>query len=74
MTPSRAAKTPKRKPGKLALVNGEVCGLCEGCSAVCPANAIDVLEAFVVVIADKCTGCGTCLKVCPVGAISLVER
>jgi Fe-S-cluster-containing hydrogenase component 2 len=74
MTPSQATKTNKKKSSKVAAVNGELCGLCEGCSAVCPANAIDVLETFVVVVADTCTGCGTCLKVCPVGAISLVER
>lgn len=74
MTSSQAAKAKRKKPSKVAVVNGELCGLCEGCSAVCPANAIDVLETFVVVITAKCTGCGTCLKVCPVGAISLVER
>jgi NAD-dependent dihydropyrimidine dehydrogenase PreA subunit len=74
MTPPRAAKANKRKPSKVAVINGELCGLCEGCSTVCPANAVEVLETFVVVVPDTCTGCGTCLKVCPVGAISLVER
>jgi MinD superfamily P-loop ATPase len=67
---SPAGKTPK----KLAEVNGELCGICQACATVCPKNAIDVFEHYIVVLSDKCNGCGTCTKVCPVEAIELVER
>jgi Fe-S-cluster-containing hydrogenase component 2 len=64
-----------QKPAKkLANVDKELCGVCQGCATVCPVNAIEVLEGFIEVLSDKCTGCGTCVKVCPVGAITLVER
>ncbi len=59
---------------KLARVNGETCGICQACAIVCPTNAIDVFEHYIVILPDKCNGCGTCTKVCPVEAIKLAER
>ncbi|MDO8056442.1 MAG: 4Fe-4S binding protein [Candidatus Hermodarchaeota archaeon] len=69
------ASTSKKKPGKkLANVDGELCGVCQACATVCPVNAIEVTESFVMVLPEKCTGCGVCVSVCPVGAITLIER
>ncbi|MHA1595991.1 MAG: 4Fe-4S binding protein [Candidatus Baldrarchaeia archaeon] len=52
-------------------MNAELCGLCFGCAASCPQNAIRVTETRIVVEEEKCNSCGICVKVCPVGAISL---
>ncbi|MFX1563523.1 MAG: 4Fe-4S dicluster domain-containing protein [Promethearchaeota archaeon] len=74
MSSTKLAKTRQKTSKKLAFVDVELCGICQGCATVCPVNAIDVLENQAQVIPGKCTGCGICIKVCPVGAITLVER
>lgn len=71
---SPATSTTKKSAKKLADVDGELCGVCQACATVCPVNAIEVTENYIVVIPEKCTGCGVCVKVCPVGAISLINR
>jgi electron transport complex protein RnfB len=35
------------------------------CSAACPFDAIEMVENFPVVNADKCVSCGVCVKTCP---------
>lgn len=71
---SPATSTTKKSAKKVADVDGELCGVCQACATVCPVNAIEVTENYIVVIPEKCTGCGVCVKVCPVGAISLINR
>ena len=71
---SPATSTTKKSAKKLADVDGELCGVCQACATVCPVNAIEVTENYIVIISEKCTGCGVCVKVCPVGAISLTNR
>ena len=43
------------------------------CSAVCPQNAISIVNNTAVVSA-ACNGCGECVKVCPNGIIELLPR
>ncbi len=69
-----ATESSQKRIKKLAKVDKELCGVCQGCATVCPVNAIEVLEGYIEIILEKCTGCGTCEKVCPVGAITLVKR
>ncbi len=69
-----STKSREKASKKLAFINVELCGICQGCATVCPVNAIDVIENQAQVMPDKCSGCGICIKVCPVGAITLVER
>ncbi len=64
----------KKAAKKLAQVDGELCGICQACATVCPVNAIEVTESYIIISREKCTGCGVCLKVCPVGALTLIER
>lgn len=71
---SPATSTTKKSTKKLADVDGELCGVCQACATVCPVNAIDVTEGYIIVVPEKCTGCGVCVKVCPVGAITLIDR
>ena len=44
------------------------------CQAVCPENAIRVINGVAVVDRSKCVGCGLCAKACPRGLIELVPE
>lgn len=44
------------------------------CAAVCPQDAIRVVDGVAVVNRDKCVGCGLCVKACPRGLIELVPE
>jgi ferredoxin len=72
--PPASSGSSKKRAKKLAEVDGELCGVCQACATVCPVNAIEVTESYIIIIPQKCTGCGICVKVCPVGAINLIER
>lgn len=51
---------------------------CDRCKAVCPYNAVEILQsadnstAVSVISGEKCVGCGACKVVCPVSCISVV--
>jgi Fe-S-cluster-containing hydrogenase component 2 len=72
--PPTTNTSKKKTEKKLADVDGELCGICQACATVCPVNAIEVTENYVIVLPEKCTGCGVCVPVCPVGAITLIKR
>jgi ferredoxin len=74
MPPTTTTISSKKQAKKLAEVDGELCGICQACATVCPVNAIEVTESYIIIIPENCTGCGICTKVCPVGAITLIER
>lgn len=42
------------------------------CAAVCPENAISIVDGVAVVNKEKCIGCGLCAKACPKNLIELV--
>ena len=44
------------------------------CQAVCPQNAIRVVNGVAVVSRKLCVGCGLCVKACPRGLIELVPE
>lgn len=41
------------------------------CVAVCPQNAISIVDRVAVVDKSKCIGCGLCAKACPNGLIAI---
>jgi len=43
------------------------------CAAVCPFDAITMIEGFPVVDPDRCVSCGTCVKTCPKKIIELMS-
>ncbi|MEM2933450.1 MAG: 4Fe-4S binding protein [Methanocellales archaeon] len=51
-------------------VNREKCGYCGACVAVCPNNAIELLE-MILLIGNNCDECKICIKMCPVGALEV---
>ncbi|MBR4872375.1 MAG: RnfABCDGE type electron transport complex subunit B [Clostridia bacterium] len=44
------------------------------CAAVCPANAICLMDGIAHVDTSRCLGCGLCEEVCPHNVISLVPQ
>ena len=66
----------KRKPIKLFDRKEDCCG-CTACYAICPKNAIQMLEdeegfLYPYINDNICIGCGQCITVCPLkSAINL---
>jgi ferredoxin len=44
------------------------------CAAVCPQNAISIVDGVAMVNRSRCVGCGLCVKACPKGLIELVPE
>ena len=49
------------------------CDFCGTCVAVCPVDAIQVLEAEVIIDDEVCTHCLSCVAACPCDAWGLVD-
>lgn len=49
----------------MIIVKDDLCDFCGTCVSVCPADAIELLEARLVIDLEKCTDCLNCVKVCP---------
>jgi len=50
---------------------GDGCIGCERCVAVCPAEAITIVNGIAVVDAELCTGCEACVSACPAETITM---
>ena len=50
-------------------VDAEECVGCENCVAVCPTEAITMVEEKAVIDQEKCNECKACIDECPVDAI-----
>lgn len=54
-------------------VDRDRCIDCGACVSICPVEAIEMGEDWVVRFdEEKCVGCGACVKACPMKAITLV--
>ena len=49
------------------------CIYCGGCTAVCPQNAITLMETRIECDPEKCIKCGICERFCPAGAITTLK-
>jgi len=56
----------------LAVVDNDLCTLCEACVEACPVDAI-TMDSTTEINEEECVGCGLCAKSCSVDAISLKE-
>lgn len=68
----------KNKTGGWRMVRPVVdlkkCIGCGKCWALCPDNAIKIVNKKSVIDYDYCKGCKICAHVCPVKAISIVQE
>lgn len=51
----------------------ELCDYCGTCVAVCPHDAIELLE-FDLNITDRCTVCQKCVDICPISALEVLHE
>ncbi|MHC1568753.1 MAG: 4Fe-4S binding protein [Candidatus Syntropharchaeia archaeon] len=51
-------------------INRYKCGYCGACVAVCPSDAIELIETWVE-IGENCNECEICVEICPVGALEV---
>ena len=54
------------------VVDDELCYGCGACIALCPTNALDLVNRLAIVNQDDCTPCNHCIPSCPVFALSIV--
>ncbi|MFC1787051.1 indolepyruvate ferredoxin oxidoreductase subunit alpha [Halobacteriota archaeon] len=54
------------------IVNKHKCLYCGTCVAVCPMDAIELIDKWVEINED-CNDCSVCAKICPVGALGGVK-
>ena len=50
-------------------IKKDLCIGCGACAAVCPNNAIELVDGKAVIDPKKCKNAFECIKVCPVQAI-----
>ena len=55
------------------IVDEEQCYGCGACIALCPTNALDLVDRLAVVEQSDCTLCEFCIPSCPVFALSIDE-
>lgn len=55
------------------IVDDNLCYGCGACIALCPTNALDLVNRLAVVEQSNCTKCEHCLASCPVFALSIEE-
>ena len=61
------------KSQQIATVDRSLCHYCGACVAVCPPDAIFLVDTWLE-IKDSCTGCERCVTMCPVRALSMVNQ
>lgn len=54
------------------VVDEELCYGCGACIALCPINALDLVNRLAIVNQEDCTLCNHCIPSCPVFALSIV--
>jgi len=45
------------------------CDFCGCCVGVCPADAIELKEAELIILEERCSNCAKCVWVCPFEAL-----
>jgi Fe-S-cluster-containing hydrogenase component 2 len=53
------------------VVDEDRCFGCAACVALCPVNALELVNILVYVEESTCTHCNLCIPACPVHALSI---
>lgn len=53
------------------MVDETKCITCGACVAICPVEAIKIVNGKAKIDPKKCIACGSCERFCPVGAIKI---
>ena len=51
-------------------INRDKCGYCGTCVAVCPEDALELIDAYLS-LERECIACGICARACPLGALEV---
>ena len=60
-----------RVPNHIFQVDDDRCFGCAACIALCPVNALDLVNQLAIVEEPICTHCNLCIPACPVFALSI---
>ena len=60
-----------RREGHIFLVDDNRCFGCAACIAMCPVDALTLIDRLAIVDEKKCTHCDYCIPACPVFALSI---
>jgi len=60
-----------RVPNHIFIVNNDRCFGCAACIALCPVNALSLVNIMAIVEEPTCTHCNLCIPACPVHALSI---
>jgi Fe-S-cluster-containing hydrogenase component 2 len=60
-----------RVPNHIFIVNNDRCFGCAACIALCPVNALSLVNIMAIVEESACTHCNLCIPACPVHALSI---
>jgi len=60
-----------KRAGHVFKVDADLCFGCGACVALCPPDALDIVEQIAIVDEQTCTHCEHCIPACPVFALSI---
>tara|TARA_B100000700_G_C14976280_1_gene824027 strand:- start:459 stop:659 length:201 start_codon:yes stop_codon:yes gene_type:complete len=55
------------------VVNEDLCYGCGACIALCPTNALELIDRLAIVEQEDCTLCEHCIPSCPVFALRIKD-
>lgn len=58
---------------QLFVVDHDTCFGCGACIALCPTNALSLIDLLAEVEQESCTYCNHCIPSCPVFALKIIE-
>ncbi len=58
----------------MIVIRREICGYCGACVSVCPEAALELVDAYLEIDAEKCKNCSICVRVCPLGALEVSDE
>lgn len=64
---------PNTREKKIPEIIPSLCKGCAACVAICPFEAINIINGKAVIDTNTCRGCAKCVKSCEYGAIQFLD-